>query len=80
MVVAFEVVTNVINPLPVLMVEANGRSYESNDRYSLDLRLMTARLCVALDHRTDIAKRLPDCHLVLRLSVDASMNFSALHR
>lgn len=77
-IIAFEVVTNVFNPLPVLIVEVNGRSYEGNDRYGLDLRSMTVRLCVALDHRTDITKRLPDCQLVLRLSVEATINFGSL--
>ena len=76
--VAFEIVTNVTNPLPVLIVEVSGQSYEGNDRYSIDLRQMAGRLCVMLDQNTDIATRLPDCQLVLRLSVEATINFGSL--
>ena len=78
--VAFEIVTNVTNPLPVLIVEVNGLSYEGNDRYSIDLRQMAGRLCVMLDQNTDIATRLPDCQLVLRLSVEGTINFGSLLR
>ena len=79
--VIFELVAeNIWNPMPVLVIEVEGQSHEDAHCYSIDLRQMTARLCVAIDQATDIATRLPGCQLVLRLYVEATINFSSLPR